>query len=164
MTAVFQRRPLAAELMGKPFQAAGKFQSQCVRPKHVSLLPDQCLFIAVLGFHGTVAYNLGCDVFLSSLLAWLVCRLKKTVTKPGLWKPGGKLSKTCSAHKLPTCPFGKSEFDKFEVSKALVPAHSGTSHRWLAALAATGVAVPAAGRTQFLRMLIIAAWNRLNEA
>ena len=36
--------------------------------------------------------------------------------------------------------------DKFEGGKALVPAHSGTPHRWLAALAATGLAVPAAGR------------------
>ena len=112
--------------------------------------------------HSCIQFGVRCLLVIAASLAGLPS--EKTVTKPGLWKPGGKLSKTCSAHKLPTCPFGKSEFDKFEVSKALVPAHSGTSHRWLAALAATGVAVPAAGRTQFLRMLIIAAWNRLNEA
>ena len=112
--------------------------------------------------HSCIQFGVRCFLVIAASLAGLPS--EKTVQTPGLWKPGGKLSKTCPAHKLPTCPFDKSGFDKFEGGKVLVPAHSGTPLRWLAALAATGVAVPAAGRTQFLRMLIIAAWNRFNEA
>ena len=48
------------------------FSPKCILPKRVSLLQDQCSFIAVAERNGTAAYIVGCDVL---LLASLLARL-----------------------------------------------------------------------------------------
>ena len=49
-----------------------RFSPKCILPKRVSLLQDQCFFIAVAERNGTAAYILGCDaLLLASLLARL---------------------------------------------------------------------------------------------